>query len=61
MEEISLHGNILGSYSKHDSHLRLWGGEYESESRSLKLLPRQQIIIRQSSSPTITKIGDLNL
>ena len=25
MEEISLHGKVLGSYSKHDSHLRLWG------------------------------------
>ena len=35
MEEISLHGNVLGSYSKHDSDLRLWGGNYEAESGSL--------------------------
>ena len=32
MEEISLHGNVLRSYSKHDSDLRLGGGEYEAES-----------------------------
>ena len=37
MEEILLHGKVLGSYSKHDSHLRLWGGECEVELRSLKL------------------------
>ena len=37
MEEISLHGNVLGSYSKHDSDPRLWGGDYEAESGSLKL------------------------
>ena len=37
MEEISLYGNVLGSYSKHDSDLRLWGGDYEAESGSLKL------------------------
>ena len=29
MEENSLHGKVLGSYSKHDSHLRLWCGECE--------------------------------
>ena len=29
MEKISLHGNVLGSYNKHDSDLRLWGWDYE--------------------------------
>ena len=29
MEEISLHGNISGSYNKHDSDPRLGGWDYE--------------------------------
>ena len=37
MVEISPHGNVLGTYSKHDSDLRLWGGDYEAESGSSKL------------------------
>ena len=35
MEEISLHGNILGSYNKHDSDPRLGGWDYESGSLKL--------------------------
>ena len=29
MEEILFHGKVLGSYSKHESHLTPWGGECE--------------------------------
>ena len=59
MEEISLHGNVLGSYSRHDSDLRLGGGDHEAESGSFKLFSPDSTLsyLNLIQCPKLTFLG----